>query len=167
MKLLFFDSDEDASDEDEEMKFYQHPYEDNMDVDNISHDDDRNANVITSNVTGSVWKRYDSTNSDLQRFSFNVSNPGIRLPSCGHYNKAINFFQLFFQMILSRNLFMKQTGMHEKKIEKLLLLSKRSIQRSRIDTTLEEMKVFLESWDKYGHEWKMGHKGIFFYKMNT
>ena len=103
LELLFLNSDED-----EEMEFEpdisddcskssdEHLIsdEDDMDVDNISHDE-RDANVITSNVTGSVWKRYDSTDSDLQRFSFNVSNPGIRLPSCGQYNEEI-FFQLFF-----------------------------------------------------------------------
>ena len=91
--------------------------EDDMDVNNISHDDDRDANIITSNVTGSVWKRYDLTDSDLQRFSFNVSNPGIRLPSCGQYNEEINCFNCFFWMTIFGNLFTKQIGMHKKKLK--------------------------------------------------
>ena len=110
LELLFLNCEEDVSDEGEEMEFEpdisddcckssdEHLIfdEDDMDVDNISHGDDRDANVNTSNVTGSVWKIYDSTDSDLQRFSFNVSNPGTRLFSCGQYNEEIDFFQLFF-----------------------------------------------------------------------
>ena len=46
-------------------------------------------------------------------------------------------------MIFSGNLFTKQIGMHEKKIEKLWLLCKHSIWRSWIYTTLKEMKAFL------------------------
>ena len=113
LELLFLNSDEDVSDEDKEMEFepdisddcgeYSDEHrifnEDDMDVDNISHNDDRDANVITTNVTGSVWKIYYSTEGDLQRFSFNVSNPGIRLPSCGQYKGEINFFQFVFSNI--------------------------------------------------------------------
>ena len=149
--------DEDVSDEDEEMEFEpdtsndcsessdEHLIfdEDDMDVDNVSHNDDRNANVITSNVTGSVWKRYDSTDSDLQRFSFNASNPGIRLPSCGQYNEEINFFQLFFSDDIFREFVHETNRYAREKIEKLLRLRKRSIWRSWIDARLEEMKAFL------------------------
>ena len=83
LELLFLNNDEDVSNEDKEMEFEldtsdncsessnEHLIfdEDSMDVDNISHHDDGDANVITSNVTGSIWKRYDSTDRDLVSMS--------------------------------------------------------------------------------------------------
>ena len=114
LNLFFSSSDETIFDEEEEIKYEPDSVEDlnessdecqsydekDMDISNASDSTESDADVSVFSFTDSVCRPYASSDSDLQKFIFSVSNPGIRLSTGGWYEGKISFFQFFSDDII-------------------------------------------------------------------